>query len=217
MIPGTLLGALFLAACLVPGFVFLLVAERRRAQKARSTLIEVVELAGVGAVTSLIAAMLVLGFGRTLGLIDNHALARDPGAYVLLHPFRGLGSLAILFTLSCLVALVAALLVFAKDARAFDPGGSAWSQVFLDDRPKEATGIAVTVELCDQRRIMGRVRTFSSELEDSREIALTGPFRVQATPGAAFDLFDGDFMLLREEHIVTITGNYIRPADSSRG
>jgi hypothetical protein len=27
MIPGTLLGALFLAACLVPGFVFFLVAS----------------------------------------------------------------------------------------------------------------------------------------------------------------------------------------------
>src|SRR4051794_22864526 len=101
MIPGTLLGALFLAACLVPGFVFLLEGQRRRPQRVRSAVIEVVELAGVGGAASLLAAIVVLGVGREIDLVDPSALADDAGRYVLLHPFHGLGSVAALLALSC--------------------------------------------------------------------------------------------------------------------
>ena len=104
MIPGTLLGALLLAAWLVPGFVFLRVGERRQSRLARSTLIEAVELACVGAVTSVIAVMVILILGRRFAFLDVVALSHNPGRYVLLHPAQALGSILATFLLSCLLA-----------------------------------------------------------------------------------------------------------------
>jgi hypothetical protein len=153
--------------------------------------------------------MVVLGVGREIGLFDAAALSRDPATYLILHPFRGLGSVVALFALSCGMALGAARAVFAKDPRVFDPGGSAWGRVLLEDRPRDRPEVAVAVELRDGRRIMGRVRTFSSELEDSRELALIGPLAAMAGASAPSTPMPGDFMLLREEQILSITGNYI--------
>lgn len=209
MIPGTLLGALFLAACLVPGFAFLRVAEKHRGSLARSSLLEAVELAGVGAITSLLAAMAVLGISRQIDLLDVTSLADDPGQYLLLHPFRGLGSALALFALSSGIAYAAGQVVFVRRESAFDPAGSAWGRVILDGRPKDRPEVAVSVELGDQRIVQGRVYTFSAELEDSRELALIGPLAISQGRDQPFEDVAGDFMLLREEHIVTIRGNYI--------
>jgi Family of unknown function (DUF6338) len=209
VIPGTLLGALFLAACLVPGFAFLRVAEKYRGALARSSLLEAVELAGVGAVTSLLAAMAVLGISRQIDLLNVSALAEDPGRYLLLHPFRGLGSALALFALSCGISYGAGRAMFARRESAFDPAGSTWGRVMLDGRPKDCPEVAINVELSDRRVVLGRVYTFSAELEDSRELALIGPLAISPSWDQPFEDLPGDFMLLREEQILTIRGNYI--------
>jgi hypothetical protein len=214
VIPGTLLGALFLAACLVPGFVFLRVAEHHRAQLARSALVEAVELAGVGAATSLLSVMLVLSLDRWWDFLDASALANEPGTYLLLHPVRGLGSMLASFALSCLFAWLAALAAFSRRESVFEPGGSAWARMFFENRPATKAEVLVTVELKDGRRLAGRVGSFSAELEDSRELALVAP--LAASPNAATRLArtTGDFIIVREEQIGTITGVYVDPNEA---
>lgn len=213
MIPGTLLGALFLAACLVPGFVFVRVAERRRAQPERSTVIEVVELAGVGAATSLAAAMVVLGVAATWwGTLDSKAFADDPGTYVLLHPFRGLGPVLAMLTLSCLLAWLAALVVFARRESVFEPGGSVWAQVLWHDLPKPNHLPLLTVELKDGRRVIGVARSFTYEFTESRELALGSPLAVQLRADKPLINSDDAFIVLRENEISSIAGPASRRA-----
>ena len=207
MIPGTLLGVLFLAGCLVPGFVFLRAAERRRAPLARSSLIEAVELATIGAATSLVAAMLVLGVGRSLHAIAPKALVRDSGTYFVLHPFRGLGSVLVTFLLSCLLAWLAALVAFAREPASFEPAGTTWLNVIWG-RLAPHDYVAVRVELTDGRRFVGKVLNFTAQFDASRELALGRPLGVQVRAGEPVQPIDADFILLREDKIAHIVGSY---------
>jgi hypothetical protein len=210
VIPGTLVGALFLAACLVPGFIFLLIAERRRAQPSRSTLLEAVELAGVGAATSLAAATLVLLVFRWFDVVDLQALADEPGRYVLLQPARGLGTLLATFAASCGLAWLAAQIVFVRKETVFHPAGTAWAKVFWDDRPSSEHAVLVIVELIDGRRIIGPVSGFTSEMEENRELALRRPIAVRAGADAEIMVTDDDFLIIREDQIRSISGRYIQ-------
>ncbi|MGH2942007.1 MAG: DUF6338 family protein [Solirubrobacteraceae bacterium] len=215
MIPGTLLGALFLAACLVPGFIFLQIAERRRAQPSRSNLLEAVELTGVGAATSLIAATLVLLGSRWLEVVDVSALLDDPGRYLLLHPARGLGPMLVTFGLSCVLAWAAGRLLFVRRESVFHPGSTAWIEAMWDARPSEGHFVLVTVELIDGRRVAGLVRGFTTELDDNREIALHRPIGAQANQNTKMVETGDDFLVLREKQIASIAGRYIPPAAAS--
>jgi len=221
VIPGTLLGALFLTACLVPGFVFLRVAERRRAHLARSPAVELIELAAVGAAASLAAAAGVLLVARWTGIFDAAAFGDDPGRYVLEHPLRGLGPIAGTLAASTGLAALAARLLH-KGPAAFDPAGSAWGRTLWDDRPSDRHVVRLIVELRDGRRVHGYMRAFTADLEDSRELALAKPLAAQAGPGARLEELDDDFLVLREDQIASLTGTYVLPgtaadtADSQR-
>jgi uncharacterized protein DUF6338 len=211
VIPGTLLGALFLAACLVPGYIFLQCAERRRASLSRSTLLEAVGLTGVGAATSLVAVTIVLALARWSGVFDPSALADDPGRYVLLHPIRVLGPMLVAFAGSCGLAWIAAQVAYAGDPSVFRPGTTAWNQVLWGERTSVDDQVVLTIELTDGRRVAGILRNFSVELEDNREIAIAKP-AWQATADAPLVASENaDFLILREERIASITGRYIAP------
>lgn len=210
MIPGTLLGALFLAACLVPGFIYLRVAEQHRARLSRSTLLEAVELAGIGAATSLVACTLVLMLTRWWGVVDAGALADDPGRYLLFHPVRVLGPTLAAFGLSWAIAWVVAQLMFAKSEPMVDPAATVWGRTFWDSRPSEQHVVVATVELKDRRRVAGQLSGFSIELEDSRELALARPIAA-SLPGQPLVEVEDDFVILREEQIASIAGNYVLP------
>jgi hypothetical protein len=207
VIPGTLLGVLFLAGCLVPGFVFLRAAERRRAPLARSSLIEAVELASIGAATSLVAAMIVLGVGRWLQAIEPKALVRDSGTYLVLHPFRGLGSVLVTFLLSCLLAWLAAFAIFFRKSKSFEPAGTTWANVIWG-RLSDEQYVAARVELTDGRHVVGKVLNFTAQFEPNRELALGRPLGVQAGADKPLEPLDADFLLLREDAIANITGSY---------
>ncbi len=205
-----------MAACLVPGFVFLRVSEARNARPARSSLLEAVELAGIGAAASLISVTVVLAGARAWGILETTAFAAHPGTYLLQHPVRALGPALAVFHLSCLLAWFSALIAFAKQPRVFEPAGSTWARVFFKDRPPHATEVVVTVELRDGRRVAGRVHSYTAQLEDDRELALIGDLAA-ATGGAPLTRMDGDFLLVRESQIATITGRYFTPAANSEG
>jgi hypothetical protein len=212
VIPGTLLGVLFLAACLVPGFVFLRIGERRRARLTRSPLIEAVELAGVGAAASLLSVMAVLSLGREWEFLDASALADDPGRYLLLHPFRGLGSMLGSFLLSSALAGIAAIVVFAKRQSVFDLSSSTWRQTFYEGRPNRDLEVFATIELTDGRRLAGYVDSFTVNLQENRELALRRPVIAAPDAAAQWQPMVGDFLIIRENQIATITGLYVDPA-----
>jgi hypothetical protein len=215
VIPGTLLGALFLAACLVPGFIFLRIAERRRAQPSRSNLLEAVELTGVGAATSLAAATLVLLGSRSLDLMNVSALLEDPGRYLLLHPARGLGPMLATFGLSCVLAWAAGQLLFVRRESVFHPGSTAWIEAMWDARPSAQHLVLVTIELIDGRRVAGLVRGFTTELEDNREITLHRPIGAQHDQRSEMVEINDDFLVLRENQIASIAGRYVPPASAA--
>ncbi|MEJ7784256.1 MAG: DUF6338 family protein [Solirubrobacteraceae bacterium] len=215
MIPGTLLGALFLAACLVPGFIFQRAAERRRPQFARSALVEAVELAGTGAASSLFAATVVLLLASTGAVFDANALADDPGRYVLLHPLRVLGPVLVIFGASCGLAWGAALVLFRNSPSAFDPAGTVWSRTLMEKLPSSTHLVVATVELKDRRRVIGVVSAFSSEADTDRELALVRPLAAQPAAGELVVATDDDFVLLRESQIVSIVGRYVDSATTS--
>ena len=216
MIPGTLLGALFLAACLVPGFVFLRVGEAKRALPARSSLIEAVELAGVGAAVSLLSVMAILIAERPLDFLDTLALVDDPGRYLLLHPLRGLGPLLASFALSCLLAYLAALVFFARRQSVFEPAGSTWTRTFYENLPnRKSSQVFVTLEMTDGRRIGGYLDSFTFEHDDNRELALRAPLAAAVSASDPLKEMGGAFLIIREKQIATITGLYVEPPDES--
>jgi hypothetical protein len=212
VIPGTLLGALFLAACLVPGFVFLRIGERRRARLTRSALLEAVELAGVGATASLVSVMAVLSLGRWWEFLDTSALADDPARYLLTQPLPGLGSLLGIIALSCALASLAALVVFVTRESVFEPSGSTWVRAFYEDRPPDKPTVMATIELTDGRLLAGPVRSFSAQLDENRELALGAPLAASAGAGEPLSPVGGDFIVVREKQIAAITGRYLDPA-----
>jgi hypothetical protein len=58
------------------------------------------------------------------------------------------------------------------------------------------------------------LRTFSAEFEDAREIALSKPLSARAPWQARGEVLAADFLILREDQIVSITGTYIAPSSS---
>lgn len=218
MIPSTILGLAFFAACLGPGYVFIRVAERREARPKRSDLLEAVEMVVVGSLTSLLCATIVLTAGARWNLVDTRALAESPGTYLLTAPVSGLGSLGALGILSYGLAWgVARFLARGKEA-AFRPGGNSWEQVFWEDRPSARHVAIVTVELRDGRKVVGRLRSFTAESGDNRELALGWPIAVQATTSSHLVQTADAFLTVRERDILYISGRYCLPdSEGSQG
>lgn len=207
MIPGTLLGLAVLAACIVPGFVFISVAERRRTQIPRSSLVEATELLGIGAITSLVSVALVAGLARGIHLYDAKELADRPRLYALESPFRVLAPCAFVFLLSCAIAWIAARCLLRREARVFDPGGAVWTQLLHTKRPSDKVVLA-QVEMRDGTYVTGYVTSFSMGDGPDRELAINGPISVQRPGETTPTNVLADFVLFREGDIVRVLGGY---------
>ena len=119
------------------------------------------------------------------------------------------------FAVSCGLALLAARIVFAKRESVFEPGATTWRSLFFDKRPPSKPLVVTTLELKDGRRLAGRIGSFTAELEDSRELGLVGPLFASPNGRARLEPMGGDFIVLREEQIATITGVYVEPKAES--
>jgi hypothetical protein len=87
-VPGSVVGLLLLFAALGPGFIWVLVSERRTPQAERTPLLETAQLIAVGGLSSLAGAAIALFVFRELDVIVPAALERDGTGYLLLHPLR---------------------------------------------------------------------------------------------------------------------------------
>ena len=208
MIPNTLLGLVLFAASLGPGYVYLRVAEKRAPRADRSALVEAVEMVTLGGLFSLLAALVVLVLGHTTHALDTTALGKHANEYFLHHPVRGLGSLMLLFLLSYGGAAVSASIANPQRDAVVRPGSNAWQEAFWRRRPTPNHIAIVTIELRDGRKATGILGGFTTELLDSRELALHSPIAVQASPNAEAHETEDAFMVIREADVLYVAGRY---------
>lgn len=209
MITDTLLGLVAFAASAGPGYLFVLLAERREPRHDRSPLQEAAELILVGGIATTIGLLVSLGVWEAAGLIDTGALAGNVGHYLLAHPLRGLIVLLTALILSYGGVWLLAAVVFEGSAD-IRPSDSAWYGAFRRQVPKDY-GVLVTVSLRDGRALTGAVGGFTVPPERDREILLTAPrsrpIYMQDADGNVHALSD-TFMIIQSSEILYVSGIY---------
>lgn len=211
MIPNTVLGLALFAASLGPGYVYVRERAHRAARVDQSPIAEAVEMLVAGALAAVLSAMLVLAVSSFIGLIDENALAKDAGKYIVTEPLRGFGPILAYFALAYGVAWGFARAVHRGKPRTVDPAGTAWLSLLYNKRPKPTMPV-LTVELQDGRRIVGVLESFTAQLEESRELGLAGPLFVRPWADAPLEPMEDDFLILREAEIRYISGRYVDAA-----
>lgn len=204
MIPSTFLGLVLFVASLGPGFVFLATSERQRPRREQSQLAEAVQMAVIGAVASIVAALAVL----STRILDQDKLVEEKGQYLLLHSLRGLGALLLFLFIAYAGAWAAARLWCRGLPKAHHPAATGWQLAFAERRPNRHDVTILTVELADGRRVTGRLGDFTGTPSDDRELVLVSPVAVQAAVGVAPVVLDDNFVVLRENEIRAISGRY---------
>jgi hypothetical protein len=211
-VPGSVVGLLLLFAALGPGFIWVLVSERRTPQAERTPLLETAQLIAVGGLSSLAGAAIALFVFRELDVIVPAALERDGTGYLLLHPLRAFLVLAGAATASLALAWIAARIVYRGDPPSQRPG-TTWRQVLGANKDRAAVA---TVALRSGRLIQGVILAYELHPPtEPRDIALGQPlFVVDAATASTTRLF-GDALVLSEGEIEWISVDYARPAGGS--
>lgn len=209
MIPATALGLVVAIAALGPGYVFIRVSERRNARAERSGLLETVELAVIGAFATTVALVVVLAIAGAADIVNIHALGKDSSQYSRNHPLRLLWVFGIVVLTAYGIAWTAARLVNRKQSPSIRPAATAWDEAFDPARPPSTNALRATVELRDGRRVEGTLRAATAGAAENRELMLKAPIRVKAGPGAETTSLDDQFMLLREIHVIAVSGRYV--------
>jgi len=210
VIPDTLLGLLLFIGAIGPGYVWLLVVERRRPSEERSAILEAAELSFVGILSTGVAAFIVLGVvdgWESLG-VDTSALATDGGKYLLQEPIKGIGTLLAIFGLSFGLAWGAAQ-IGQPDDPPIKPGFNVWDRVFSLTGPEK---VFVTAELRDRRRFSGYVHAWDVGTgEEDRDLSLQAPIKVRPPGGPEYELSGVHFLALQQEEIVWLSATWDPP------
>jgi hypothetical protein len=205
VIPSTLVGLVLFAASIGPGYVYVRVAERREPRQERSPLLEAAELVFVGVIATSTAVLLGIQLAESTDLIDLGPLVDSPRDYILDHPLRVLGWLAILFVLSYGGAGLAARVTHWSAPPMIKPGYSAWDFVLADEpgihRPY------TTVELRDGRTLAGWIGGFTIEPSDpdKRELILVAPLKIKEAKGKPFKFLRDDSIVLQGSDILALS------------
>jgi hypothetical protein len=209
MPPGTVAGFVFLIAALSPGFVYHRMLARFLPRDSRSTVVELAEMATVGALTTAFAVTVVLGIGElTPALLSPSDLAGDPNA-LRAQPWGVLGSAVLTLLLSLGFAATSGWLWVRKfgNAQRRMREGSVWIGVLAAKRAGKPAFLAV--ELDDGRLIEGVFRSVSGAEDPARDalvlrrpILVSGPGDTPRTP------VDEDFVLLPRTTVRAIHGTY---------
>lgn len=204
MPPTTVAGVVFLVAALSPGLVYHRVLARFLPRDNRSTVVEVVELATVGALTTVVACVAVLGAGEVVpALLSLTELVNTAAP----HPWRVLLSAVLALALSFGLAVLGGwwwVRRFGRPGRITE--GSAWAGVLAKKRDGKPAYLAVELE--DGRLIEGVFRTVSvAEDPDRDALALRRPIRVTNPGGTPADA-DEDFVLIPRSVVKAVHGTY---------
>jgi hypothetical protein len=204
MPPTTVAGIVFLVAALSPGLVYHRVLSRFLPRDSRSTVVELVELATAGALTTAVACVAVLGAGEVVPVLLSPA-----ELYTRPHPWQVLLSATLALVLSFGLAGVAGWWWVRKFGR--EPvrirEGSAWAGVLGAKRDGKPAFLAV--ELTDGRLVEGVFRTVSvAEDPDRDALALRRPILVTGPNGAPRTEVDEDFVLIPRSIVKVVHGTY---------
>jgi hypothetical protein len=232
--PGTVLGLLLLLAAAAPGFVYTGQVERRVTRRPRSDFRELAETVLVGSATTIMALLLVLALGLTLGLVTDEnwaAFVRDPSLYLATRPQDAAGVLLLGLTvllLSAAFSWVLANFQYAMRPRLVNQNASAL-HVALSEDPRRLDAYC-TVELDDGRRLMGYVGPVSLQGDgpEHQQIVLRGSNKIgasekrglyhQARLDPSRAMLQADYAVLRGDSWRLLYINYVprsrRPARS---
>jgi hypothetical protein len=204
MPPTTVAGIVFLVAALSPGLVYHRVLSRFLPRDSRSTVVELVELATAGALTTALSCVVVLGAGEVVP-----ALLSPAELYTRPAPWSVLLSAILALVLSFGLAGLAGWWWVRKFARrpVRIREGSAWVGVLGKRRDGKPAYLAV--ELTDGRSIEGVFRTVSvAEDPDRDALALRRPIFVTGPNGAPRTEVDEEFVLIPRSVVKVVHGTY---------
>lgn len=196
MIPNSLLGLLLFLAGIGPGYVYVLVAERREPRVERSPFLEAASLFVVGGLTTGVAAVLVLILLEAAGWLDFERLIETPAKYLAREPFPILSALLLALALGYLLAWSLALLVYRGKEPTLRPHLSVWWQTIGE--AKKSGAVFATVELIDGRIIDGYVYTYTLAEVDvaQRDLCLQRPIFARPSARVERALLDIDYLVL---------------------
>jgi len=159
-------------------------------------------------------ASLVLGICHSRDFLDTPLLQEDPGAYLMDHPWRCFAAAGGFYALAYGIAYAASRMVHRESAGAIVPGATSWTRAIRNELPKGNRAVVITVELRDGRHVTGVVRSFTVAEVENRELHLVAPIKVRTRAGLRVNLPE-DFLIVREEDVLAISGRYVKGNSSS--
>jgi hypothetical protein len=203
---------IFLVAALSPGLVYHRALARFVQRDKRSTVIEVVELATVGALVSLVAVIVVAGLAELVpAFVTLSELTGDLSA-VRRQPWHVVASCGMTLVLSYALALAGGIAAArtSADLSSRIKDGSAWSGVLAKRRDGRPAFLAIEVD--DGRLIEGFLRGVSVAEDPARDmIALKKPIAISGPGKATRKAVEDDFVVIPRSIIRVIRGKYVPP------
>lgn len=225
----TWLAVLLFLLLILPGLVFTMLAERRRASPSLSTFREISNVivwstSFTGA--SLLTAVIIHVVAEPDWLPDLDLFAQDPSRYASQNYFVTFGSLLGIVGFATTLSGIPHLLFLYRNRMGlgrFIRSESAWQQVFVTEKPTECDRIYVRVKLDTGTTYTGTLISHSPDFENAdREIVLGHPGLAvkPAHDGAQLsELPSGRWkrVVLHSSAIKSITVGYLRDTDESEG
>jgi hypothetical protein len=177
MLPGAPI-ALFALAALLPGWIFVRLAERRVPRPERSALAELVELAAVGfsTVAASVFAVAILSWTHIPGLFNVRAWAILRGDYLGRHIGSALLSAGLVAILSCGLAVALFFAIYRSRSKGFHPGATVWYDAL--GRTPAGKRAWVGIHRADGSLVEGFLFSYSYTDEERSGIALQAPMKV---------------------------------------
>jgi flagellar biogenesis protein FliO len=213
--------AFWVLLALLPGWIFVRLAETRCERPDRSQLAELLELAAVGFSTTAVSAIAVASLSLIKGfswVFNVAAWAHTRNQYLGDHLATALGSMALIIALSCALAFGLFVLVHRRRRpgdRSFNVGGTVWVAALTALNGRMST---VGVYLHDGSIIEGVLFCCTAGTGDGpREIALTAPIRVTRPNGNPYNVPVNRIVILESEIAFMTVGHVPRPDGSPKG
>ncbi|MCT2587963.1 hypothetical protein JT362_33105 [Actinophytocola sp. S1-96] len=200
---------MFVLAALSPGLVYHRVIAQFLARDNRSTVVELVEMATAGAVTSVVASVVVLGLGEfipPLVSLDELAWNRS-GDWP--RPWSVVASALLVLFVSFGLAVLAGWMWVRRAGRLPTriKQGSAWAGVLGAKRDGKPAFLAV--ELDDGRLIEGVFRSVSVAEDPARDALVLRPPILSSGPGdSPRTAVNEDFVFIPRSIIKAVHGSY---------